>query len=533
MSLLRIIPAVRGLGAGARLGMLAGGVFALILFAAGGGAVFVQAANCSTADEAIASQTTASLQGVPKKYVAAYIGASEKFKLGERGPAILAGIHKVETNFGTSDLPGVKSGVNSYGCCAGPMQFSTAPYASDTWGAYAVDGDGDGRKDIYDNVDAIYTAAHYLQASGAPGSWYDAIFAYNHADWYVKEVEDWAAKFGKGSTTVEVAQTTQPSAIDSDASVSGISKAYSDFSVLVARGTGLSLRVVGGWTLAEGGPDDNPLNIGPGKTYGSIEAGAKATIELLETSLYRGVLASAGMSDSEQLDAITASPWCPGCGGYRNLLQRTYDSVKASGDPGSTTTSEEDDGEGCKQPDAPAGATGPAQLDKAVRISEPQTFTNVPAKYMNAGRAPEPFDTRLMPDLLWVLETYELKVNAARESGHHTHGDGTAVDLAPGEDAGSIAHWDETAKRLAEDLGWTPGCAASGTAPVCPLKPAIQFVGYNGFDSAHGDPSHTGSPHIHVSWQSDCYGCGGGALVDPRNWVMAFPAPGIDLGGSK
>jgi hypothetical protein len=38
-------------------------------------------------------------------------------------------------------------------------------------------------------------AANYLRASGAPGDYRRAIFAYNHAGWYVAEVEDWAARY--------------------------------------------------------------------------------------------------------------------------------------------------------------------------------------------------------------------------------------------------------------------------------------------------------------------------------------------------
>jgi len=37
---------------------------------------------------------------------------------------VLAGIGKVETDHGRSRAPGVLSGVNAFGCCAGPMQFN-------------------------------------------------------------------------------------------------------------------------------------------------------------------------------------------------------------------------------------------------------------------------------------------------------------------------------------------------------------------------------------------------------------------------
>lgn len=109
--------------------------------------------------------------------------------------------------------------------------------------------------------------------------------------------------------------------------IDGVSPSYAKFSHLVSQGTDLSLRVIGAWTLAEGGPSDNPLNIGPGERYGSVRAGARATSNLLGDSLYRNVLASAREPDRKQIKAIADSSWCPGCSGYEGLLRRTYRSV--------------------------------------------------------------------------------------------------------------------------------------------------------------------------------------------------------------
>jgi hypothetical protein len=105
--------------------------------------------------------------------------------------AVLAALGKVETDHGRSTLPGVHSGENFAGA-GGPMQF-LAP----TWAAYGVDGDGDGDTDRYDPVDAIWGAANYLCASGAgnPEQLRNAIWAYNHADWYVSKVLDQAAAY--------------------------------------------------------------------------------------------------------------------------------------------------------------------------------------------------------------------------------------------------------------------------------------------------------------------------------------------------
>jgi hypothetical protein len=70
-----------------------------------------------------------------------------------------------------------------------------------TWGRFRVDGDGDGRTNVYDPEDAIATAAAYLRASGAPGDWRAAIFAYNHSDAYVSQVMARAAAYRQGGAT--------------------------------------------------------------------------------------------------------------------------------------------------------------------------------------------------------------------------------------------------------------------------------------------------------------------------------------------
>lgn len=117
------------------------------------------------------------VKGAPAKFVPIYRAAASKYKLGEKGPAILAAIHFVETGWG--ELNGVTSGAGAQG----HMQFMPA-----TWASYGVDADNDGKKSQYDPEDAIYGAANYLHASGAPGDWRKAIFAYNHAGWYVDKV---------------------------------------------------------------------------------------------------------------------------------------------------------------------------------------------------------------------------------------------------------------------------------------------------------------------------------------------------------
>jgi hypothetical protein len=60
---------------------------------------------------------------------------------------------------------------------------------------YGIDGDGDGDRDVYDPADAIAGMANYLRASGAPGDWRRALFAYNRASWYVEKVLRQAAQY--------------------------------------------------------------------------------------------------------------------------------------------------------------------------------------------------------------------------------------------------------------------------------------------------------------------------------------------------
>jgi hypothetical protein len=98
---------------------------------------------------------------------------------------VLASINKIETGFGTN------LNVSSAGA-VGWMQFLPS-----SWEAFGVDANGDGRKDPYNPVDAICAAANYLKIAGAHDDLYQAIFAYNHADWYVQEVLLYARAYGR------------------------------------------------------------------------------------------------------------------------------------------------------------------------------------------------------------------------------------------------------------------------------------------------------------------------------------------------
>ncbi|MGN6189944.1 MAG: lytic murein transglycosylase [Conexibacter sp.] len=89
---------------------------------------------------------------------------------------VLAAINEIETDYGRN------LSVSSAGAL-GWMQFMPS-----SWAMYGVDANGDGVKDPYNPVDAIFAAARYLKAAGADTDLGRAIFAYNHADWYVESV---------------------------------------------------------------------------------------------------------------------------------------------------------------------------------------------------------------------------------------------------------------------------------------------------------------------------------------------------------
>jgi hypothetical protein len=121
-------------------------------------------------------ESSCAISGVPPVLIPIYHRASDKYGLGPQGPAILAGINAIETAFGSNLGP-------SYAGAEGWMQFMP-----ETWAMYGVDANGDGVKDPNNPEDAIYAAARYLSAAGMPENTWDAIWAYNHADWYVEDV---------------------------------------------------------------------------------------------------------------------------------------------------------------------------------------------------------------------------------------------------------------------------------------------------------------------------------------------------------
>ena len=137
------------------------------------------------ADGAPVVPSNAARVDIPPLYLALYMQAAARFGLDW---AILAGIGRVECDHGRDPAPSctVEGQLNSAGA-GGPAQFLVS-----TWQRYGISATGQGTPDMWNPADAIFSMANYLHASGAPGDYRQAIFAYNHAWWYVADVLSWA-----------------------------------------------------------------------------------------------------------------------------------------------------------------------------------------------------------------------------------------------------------------------------------------------------------------------------------------------------
>ena len=181
-----------------------------LLFAGNGGA------GCDSSGAPPAAQPAAGQAGkaIPSNYLFWYKKVGKQYNVPW---VILAGIGTEESENGEAALPGVISGQNGFGA-AGPMQIGIEGASTNTWGGPAVhsasqqfggvatDENGDGVASVYEAPDAIAGAAKYLVAHGVQTDPSAAIFAYNHADWYVQDVLDFASSYSSGGFAVTTAQ---------------------------------------------------------------------------------------------------------------------------------------------------------------------------------------------------------------------------------------------------------------------------------------------------------------------------------------
>lgn len=143
----------------------------------GFGVIFAAAGGSLSSSESGSLPSQLAMDTIPPEMLRLYQAAAGKHGLGWE---YLAAIGQVESHHGKLDTGCETSSAGA----RGPMQFMPA-----TWASYGAGGD------ICDPADSVDAAARYLKASGAPKDWDRALFAYNHAGWYVSLVQDWAAKY--------------------------------------------------------------------------------------------------------------------------------------------------------------------------------------------------------------------------------------------------------------------------------------------------------------------------------------------------
>ncbi len=131
--------------------------------------------------------TTVPAGTVPANYIDLFKASASQYCPGLSW-TVLAAIGQIES------ADGANMGPSSAGAL-GPMQFLPS-----TWAQWGIDAFGQtGPPDVMNPYDAVPSAARLLCADGAAAggrSLYNAIFDYNHANWYVNEVLSLAAQYG-------------------------------------------------------------------------------------------------------------------------------------------------------------------------------------------------------------------------------------------------------------------------------------------------------------------------------------------------
>jgi hypothetical protein len=128
----------------------------------------------------------ASASGLPTTYLQLFQESAGRYCPGLSW-TVLAAIGQIESADGTNVGP-------SSAGALGPMQFLPS-----TWAIWGIDGFGQtGPPNVLNPYDAVPSAARLLCADGAArggAALSAAIFDYNHADWYVREVLQLAAAY--------------------------------------------------------------------------------------------------------------------------------------------------------------------------------------------------------------------------------------------------------------------------------------------------------------------------------------------------
>jgi len=190
--------------------VLMGLIAAPMLIMGGSSLLFESGTGCSAVAGEQPTASSDARDSIPANYLALFRETGSKYKVPW---VVLAGIGKVESDDGRSDLPGVHSSSNAFGA-AGPMQIGIGGASGNEWGGLpihpasevvsgvATDADGRNVADVYDPADAIAGAAKYLVEHGVQQNVPGAIFAYNHSNAYVQLVLSYASTYAAGGYTV-------------------------------------------------------------------------------------------------------------------------------------------------------------------------------------------------------------------------------------------------------------------------------------------------------------------------------------------
>ncbi|WP_190259029.1 peptidoglycan DD-metalloendopeptidase family protein [Pelotomaculum schinkii] len=153
------------------------------------------------------SPSVYALAKIPPEYLQIFMAAQKKYDVAWN---VLAAIASVESNFRPDPglsvvgavgfmqfMPTTWSGNRDPLARDDPSapSYDTDPKRIASYGGYGEDADGDGVADPYNPWDAVFAAAHLLKANGFHEDPRKAIYAYNHAEWYVDKILDVASTF--------------------------------------------------------------------------------------------------------------------------------------------------------------------------------------------------------------------------------------------------------------------------------------------------------------------------------------------------
>ncbi|MFL5844337.1 MAG: lytic murein transglycosylase [Solirubrobacteraceae bacterium] len=411
--------------------------------------------------------------GAPPELQPIFEAAARRYRLGRDGPAILAGLTEVESGFGRNMGPSSAGAI-------GWTQFMPA-----TWESYGVDANHDGRRDPYTAEDAIFAAARYLRASGAPRDWYRALFAYNHADWYVREVLEHA-------------------------------KRLSGLDAIGDGGPG-SVLVIG--DSLEVGTYPELRRLVAHRLTGDFESGRSSTTgiavlrRMLRTGDYDAILFDLGTNDGDVAQFRRSLSGLAELAGDRRVYVATVNSPydeRAKNDslaayaharPNVRLIRWHEASQRFELADGIHGAYGqrarvvadalgdqPAAAESCASAAGPgtgavHTVTGPAGLVPIPGQNGQTIDARILPDVISLIDTYHLTITAGyAATGHAADGEhplGLALDIVPGpggtwDDVDRLARWAEPVQN----------------AP----RPPFRWVGYD------GDANHGRGNHLHLSW---------------------------------